>query len=226
MTAATSALALDGASVSFSTIDAIVSTSYGVRFLRLRVREVDLASSSRRTPRAGRPTSCVDVVFARKSYVAGKRKPSRFVRRRGVKHGTTAASASHACRYGRWRARPALPRLRSAILATALTRSAIWRAREALGEDDAERLRRRRRRRRRRVRPVCTCGSATSTATTASTTAATIAPSATRRRRRICSGDGRGAAAAASRAVALPFQVARSGDARRRARRRRRRAPR
>ena len=32
-------------------------------------------------------TSCFDVVFARKSYVAGKRNPSTFARLCGAKHG-------------------------------------------------------------------------------------------------------------------------------------------
>ena len=100
------------------------------------------SASSRRTSRAGRRRGRCDVVFARKSYVAGKRKPSRFVRRRGAKQGTTAVRDAR--RYGRAASATGLWRLALGDLRDGADAIGHLGAGEALGEDDAKRLRRRR----------------------------------------------------------------------------------
>ena len=56
-----------GASVSFSTIDAMISTSYGVRFFERRVREVDLAPVLAERLQLLVRRAARDVVVARKS---------------------------------------------------------------------------------------------------------------------------------------------------------------
>src|SRR5690349_12071450 len=102
--------------------DAIVRTSYGVRFFE---RAYDMFTVFQLTQKAFTccATSCFEVVFARKSYVAGKRNPSTFLCVCGVKHGTTSDVVAR--RYGARARTTGLPRLCSAILATAATRSAI-----------------------------------------------------------------------------------------------------
>src|SRR3954451_14054128 len=121
MTAATFGRSL-GASVSFSTIDAIIRTSYGVRFLLFAyarftwfqfLQNVSSWSAARSR----------DFVVARKSYVAGKRNPSRFARDGGVKQGTLARRVASA--YVRELSATAWCFLRAAIFATAPTRSII-----------------------------------------------------------------------------------------------------
>ena len=87
MTAATSGRS-DGAIVSRSTIEAIVSTSYGVRFFSCAYRRLTVLHCSQNVC-SWSATSRLDVVLARNSYVAGKRKPSRFARLRGTKQETT-----------------------------------------------------------------------------------------------------------------------------------------
>src|SRR5205809_2566148 len=68
-------------------------------------------------------TSCFAVVRRRKSYVAGKRNPSRFLRRVRSKHRTVAFLLE--ARYPVSFRRTDLCRSRAAIFATAFTRAAI-----------------------------------------------------------------------------------------------------
>src|SRR4051794_32028510 len=70
-------------------------------------------------------TSCFPVVMRRKSYVAGKRKPSRFARLVRSKQRTTALLL--AARYAVSSRRTGLWRSRTAIFATAFTRTPICR---------------------------------------------------------------------------------------------------
>src|SRR3954468_20159933 len=118
MTAATSGRSF-GASVSFSTIDAMISTSYGVRFFfRAYARSTDRQFVQ--NARSCSTASCLPFVVARKSYVAGKRKPSRFFAFLGVKHGSVAVRVAAA--YFFPFSTTGLCRLRFAIFATTSTR--------------------------------------------------------------------------------------------------------
>ncbi len=74
MTAAISFRSL-GTTASRSTIDAIFSTSYGVRFFE-RAYERSTFDHSTWNACSCAWTSCRDVVFFRKSYSAGNRNPS------------------------------------------------------------------------------------------------------------------------------------------------------
>src|SRR4029434_514495 len=64
-----------GASASRSTIDAMISTSYGVRVFDRAYFRLTLLPFLRKAS-SWLFTSCAAVVWRRKSYVAGKRKPS------------------------------------------------------------------------------------------------------------------------------------------------------
>src|ERR687884_394980 len=92
MTAATSGRS-SGASVSFSTIDAMISTSYGVRFFDRAYARFSFDQLSQKATTWSFARS-KDVVVRRKSYVAGNRKPSRFVRGFRPKHGTAARAVA------------------------------------------------------------------------------------------------------------------------------------
>ena len=74
MTAATRGRSF-GTCASPSTIEAIVSTSYGVRFL-LRANERSSELHLEANSASCSPMSCADVDVRSKSYVSGKRKPS------------------------------------------------------------------------------------------------------------------------------------------------------
>src|SRR5262245_58880602 len=102
--------------------DAIVSTSYGVRFFE---RAYDMFTVFQLAQNAFTccATSFFDVVFARKSYVAGNRNPSTFARLCGAKQGTTSDVVART--YDARASTTGLPRFRSAIFVTAATRSAI-----------------------------------------------------------------------------------------------------
>src|SRR5581483_10785113 len=102
--------------------DAILRTSYGVRFLE-RAYDMFTCFQLRQNASSCCWTSCRAVVFARKSYVAGKRKPSGFVHRRGVKQGTTTTRVARS--YCRSPSATGLPFFRSAMPATTRTRRAI-----------------------------------------------------------------------------------------------------
>ena len=197
--------------------DAIVRTSYGVRFFD---RAYDMFTDFQFVQNAFTccATSCFDVVFARKSYVAGKRKPSTFACLCGVKHGiasdfvarTYGARASATglpCACARRSSRP--PRRgRPSWLRVKPSGKTM---RNGFGGGGERRRRRssrlvacaaaRRRRRRRRPRPRARRASARSP-----------------RRRRICAGVTRGRSAIAPDSP--------RGDAPPRGRRRRPRAPR
>src|SRR3954452_8453169 len=121
MTAATSGRS-SGASVSFSTIDAIFSTSYGVRFLP-RAYERSTWRQFSQNVSTWSLTSCRDVVVPRKSYVAGNRNPSTCRCACGVKQGTVSFCVATA--YCLRLTATGLCFLRFAIFATTATRSAI-----------------------------------------------------------------------------------------------------
>ena len=76
MTAATFGRS-SGAKVSFSTIDAMIRTSYGVRFLLFAYARFTWFQFLQNVS-SWSAASWRDVVVARKSYVAGKRNPSRL----------------------------------------------------------------------------------------------------------------------------------------------------
>src|SRR4051812_7065217 len=119
MTAATFGRS-SGASVSFSTIDAMIRTSYGVRFLLFAYARFTWFQFLQNVS-SWSAASWREVVVARKSYVAGNRKPSRLFRCGGEKQGTFARRVD--CAYVRAFRATGRRFLRAAILATARTRS-------------------------------------------------------------------------------------------------------
>ena len=97
-------------------------TSYGVRFFERAYARLSLPQFAQNAA----SWSCAsrnDVVVRRKSYVAGNRNPSSFMRDVWPKQGTTARRV--AITYPARSSATGLWRLRSAIFATAATRSAI-----------------------------------------------------------------------------------------------------
>jgi hypothetical protein len=108
--------------VSFSTIDAMMRTSYGVRFLERAYPRSSFCQFSQNASSCS-PTSCADVVCRKNSYVAGKRKPS-IVCTRVWKHGGTRGFRV-AARYVGCESRGRAWRSRCAIFATAATRPAM-----------------------------------------------------------------------------------------------------
>src|SRR5689334_1619610 len=194
--------------------DAIVRTSYGVRFFD---RAYDMLTDFQFWQNAFTcsVTSCLDVVFARKSYVAGKRNPSTFGCLCGAKHGMTSDLV--ATTYDARASATGLPFFRSAIFATAATRSAIVlrvkpsgkTIRKGFGGGGSAVVV--------GVAALWFRGSARATATTAAATATTTTMSAVNRRRLICAGVTR------SRSAIAPDSP--REDAPRRVRRHRPRAP-
>src|ERR671937_2941002 len=98
MTAATSCRS-SGERVSFSTMDAIVSTSYGVRFFERAYSRSTLLQFSQNAA-SWSSTSCDEVVCGKNSYVAGNRKPSILWTRVWKQGGTRGVrvAASYAAR--------------------------------------------------------------------------------------------------------------------------------
>src|SRR5215204_7621203 len=115
ITAATSARS-SGAITSFSTIEAMIRTSYAVRFFARAARRLS-CDQLRRNAVSCLFTSCRVVVFAVNSYVAGNRKPSRFGGLPSVRNwGGTLDEPAVSARYRVGERRGSTFRLASAIL--------------------------------------------------------------------------------------------------------------
>src|SRR5436190_2019622 len=122
MTAATSGRSL-GTCASPSTMDAIVSTSYGVRFLLRAYERFSRLHFEVNSPSWLR-TSCADVDLRSKSYVSGKRKPSSgsfLLPKPGTVRGLPVAAEYPSPETLTFRCASC-----SAIFATAVTRATIW----------------------------------------------------------------------------------------------------